>query len=69
MGVLNQIDKRLLKGLSVTTVRLLTGEPEPEQAPYAAEKVVVPVEYHQLAAKAQVHRKVKSRAKKPKRRG
>lgn len=70
--MLSRIDPSLRRGLSAQTVRLITGEPEPEVQAYKAERVVVEVAQIEQAAQAQVLRKAKqntTRRRRPKSRG
>ena len=70
MSILDHLAPELRRGLSVTAIRLLTGEPEPPAPPIAAEKVVVPPEHYQLAARHQLEARLRKerRKRQPKRR-
>jgi hypothetical protein len=70
MGLLTRINPAIRAGLSAQTVRLITGEPEPEVQAYKAEKVVVETAHYHKAAQLQVSRILKDRQRrKPKGRG
>ena len=69
-NILDRVDPRIRRGLSVSAVRLLSEESEPPMKPYESENVVVGPLHHQSAAKAHLSSRIRNKhRRKAKRRG